>query len=150
MVLANYSRGEWRGVAKRLCERKNLWSRGTTLHPVGSSQVTKYQDARQALRTNKRKNTEDDVFQPLKFPRSGESSVSREEAVSKSALQSKGTASTASGASDIASSPLFNYENINQFLAPTYMAPLVPSSRPVEHDVETTIFNPLVRRNDPE
>ncbi|WVQ72988.1 hypothetical protein IAR50_002551 [Cryptococcus sp. DSM 104548] len=157
MVLKSWSYrdGVWRCVEECLCDRNNLFSRCTcvnALHPAGSTKITKYEEARQALARGikKRKEIDDPVTQPGKRTRTGEDSVSVEGLAEKMETRSRQTAAVDDGHLGVpASSPIFTSQNIDR-IETTDMNVLVQSSAAGEHFVETTIYNPVSRHNDTE
>ncbi|ODN92712.1 hypothetical protein L198_05506 [Cryptococcus wingfieldii CBS 7118] len=146
----SYPQGVWRCVEKRLCNRNSFWSRTTrvdALHSAESRKITEYQFARPAP-LKKRKKEEDTITQPTKRGKSGQSSMSAERRVEATHEPNQSTASK-QGSGVAVSSPLFNHGNIQPFDAPP-MTVIVQSSTKTEHKVQTDIYIPITRHNDPE
>ncbi|ODO07106.1 hypothetical protein I350_04475 [Cryptococcus amylolentus CBS 6273] len=67
----------------------------------------------------------------------------------KPSYRSVGLSQDAAQAQLAVSSPLFDHDNIQSLSAPD-MTAIVQSSTEIEHRVETNIYNPITRHNDPE
>ncbi|ODN78753.1 hypothetical protein L202_04315 [Cryptococcus amylolentus CBS 6039] len=138
----------------RLCNRNNIWSRTTrvdALHSAGSRKITEYEPARQAPleESRKRKKEEDTIPQPTKRGKSGQSSVSEERRMKATNEPNQPQAALEQGSGVAVSSPLFNHQNIRPLDAPD-MTIIVKSSTVTEHNMETDIYDPITRHNEPE
>ncbi|TYJ51517.1 hypothetical protein B9479_007901, partial [Cryptococcus floricola] len=156
MVLEKWSYPQklWRCIEKHLCYRNNYWSRTTrvsALRSAESRKITEYESARQASleEAKKRKKEEDTIPQPTKRRKSGQSSMSVGRRVKATHEPSQPQAASEQGSGVAVSSPLFNHENIQLLDAPP-MTVVVQSNTVTEHKVETDIYNPITRHNDPE
>ncbi|TYJ52230.1 hypothetical protein B9479_007160, partial [Cryptococcus floricola] len=143
-----------RCIEKHLCYRNNYWSRTTrvsALRSAESRKITEYESAPQAPleESKKRKKEEDAVSQPTKRGKSGQSSISVERRMKATHEPNQPQAAPKQASGVAVSSPLFNHENIRLLDAPP-MTVVVQSNTVTEHKVETDIYNPITRHNDPE